>query len=442
MNLLAAVKHFCTQNKKVWVAYSGGLDSQVLLHLCLQIRMQHKFEFHAIHVHHGLSLHADQWVEHCQQFCEQNNIPIHLKYVVVDIERASQENAARVARYQAFVEMIAPQDILLTAHHQDDQAETLLLQLFRGAGVKGLAAMPICKQQNYLHARPLLSFSRKNLKDYAEQHNLQWIDDESNSNTKFSRNYLRQEIIPALLNHWPSVQRNISRSAEHCAEAQELLDEFSADLCLQMQGSEINTLSVSKLLNLNPAKQRLVLRSWIYTNGFSLPSRVKLETILKNVLTARWDRVPCVDWEGVEIRRHRDDLYIQAPLTAHDNQIELLWDFNEIDLPGIGKLQRELVKGAGLIPDIKHVTLRYRRGGEVAYLKNKHHDLKKLLQEWNVLPWQRDRIPLLYHDEKLISVVGYYIHADYKVKNEEIGNKVIVRSLEKRDTVARHPGSC
>ncbi len=395
MTLQASVTEFCRQYGKahVWIAYSGGLDSTVLLDLCHAVaRQEPSLLFHVLHVHHGLSRNADSWAEQCAATCQQYGLDFQLIYVQLPNKlKVSLEDAARTARYQAFAERIKSGDLLLTAHHQHDQAETVLLQLLRGAGPKGLAAMPMIKAFHAgLHGRPLLNVSRESLLMYARERNLQWIEDESNQNTSLTRNFLRHEVLPVLSSRWPSVEATLARSAQHCAEAQTLLDEVVLDKLLLVRGTVQNTLSLSKVLSFSPAWQRLLLRGWIEEQGFTLPDTDKMSSIQDNVLAARPDRQPSVSWQGVTIRRHQDNLYLIADAAV---------------TPAVGD---------GLMLDKSEVVIRQRIPGETVEILNRGRiALKNLFQEWQVPAWERSTLPLMFYGNKLIQVAGYFKDPDY-----------------------------
>ncbi len=311
-----------------WLAYSGGLDSHVLLHLFAQLRAVYPLRLHAVHINHGVSANAEKWVQHCEQVCRvlQVDFSSHkLNFSAVQTEFSSPEDFLRQYRYQHFATLLKPNDMLLTAHHQNDQAETVLLQLFRGAGPKGLAAMPQIKSlAQGLHGRPLLNFTRAELKSYAEQQQLQWIEDESNADVNFTRNFLRHDVMPLLEKRWPTLTNTLSRTAAHCAETQQVLDDFvQHDLQAVREGK---ALSVKKLLSLDVPRQSQVIRLWLSQNNFLLPSAVKMQQILQSILHAREDKTPCVSWSGVEIRRYRDHLFALQPLAPHDAAQVLQWD--------------------------------------------------------------------------------------------------------------------
>lgn len=433
MTLLSALRAFCSQHGRdntYWIGYSGGLDSQVLLSLCQTLRQTFPLKLHAIHINHGLSPHAHRWSAHCARTCQDYGIPLVERTIQLETTSGkSLEEAAREQRYAVFAEHLNAGDILLTAHQQDDQAETLLLQLVRGAGVKGLASMPVIKPFAHgFHGRPLLAFSRAELQRYAEAEQLQWIEDESNANTQFTRNFIRADIMPLLKSRWPSVTETLARSAAHCAEAQTLLQELAQESEATLQGSQAGTLSVAKLLALRPDKQKLMLRAWLQNLGYPLPDTKKIAAIQRDVLTAAWDRLPCVRWQGAEVRRYRDDLFVMSCLPATPQTTPVEWDVTKpLALPGIGTLQSSPVCGQGLRADIKNVVVMFRQGGESVELPGRgRHTLKNLFQEWNVLPWMRARIPLVFVDEQLVSAVGYFVNADFAAKKDEMGRMIFL----------------
>jgi tRNA(Ile)-lysidine synthase len=408
--LLNEVKDFCLSegiDKTYWIALSGGLDSVVLLNLFAALRPLFPLNLNAVYIHHGLSPNADHWAMHCDTICSKLNIHFHIHKVHVDLTLdQSPEEIAREQRYRVFATLLKQNDVLLTAHHQDDQAETVLLQLLRGAGPKGLSAMPKIKSLGLgLHARPLLHFSRDDLKKYAEQHALSWIDDESNTNTDFSRNFLRHEILPLLKQRWPSIATTLSRTATHCSATQQIVDDILLDELNHCGGNVKGTLSVKKLLAFSPNKQKLLLRAWLSEHEFILPSAQKLQQIQLDMLQARSDKMPHITWGDVELRRFRDDLHVMQRLSEFDPTQRYTWNMD----------QPLFIKGLGLLECptshllAKQVEVRFRQGGETIKLRGCHHSLKNLFQEWNIPTWQRDRIPLIYWEDKLCIILGYAI---------------------------------
>lgn len=402
---------------RVWVAYSGGLDSHVLLHAAAAVRT-HLGTVLAVHVDHGLNPASALWSEHCIEVCKALDVPIQVLHV--DAWAApgeSPEAAARAARYRALHEVVEEGDCLLTAQHQDDQAETFLLQILRGAGPRGAAGMPqVAPFGQGRIMRPLLSFPRAALRAYAERHGLHWVDDPSNFDTEFDRNFLRHEIVPKLTARWPSAARILARAAKHNAEAFKVLESVALDDLCRVLGDRPGTLSVAAVRDLDEVRCRNVLRFWLRERKLPIPSQAQLTHIVRDVLTAAQDAMPCVRWPGVEVRRYRDLLYAMPPLRPHASNAVLSWDVQHpLELPGgNGRLIALETIGTGLRADAAHasrVTVRFRRGGEHCRPagRGRTHALKKLLQEAGVPPWERDRIPLIYADDRLAMVVGFWI---------------------------------
>lgn len=442
--LINTVKEFCLNQgfeKTYWIAYSGGLDSLVLLHLFAELRLIYPLKLRAVYINHGLSQNAANWAVQCAEQCRQLQIDFCDKKIEIETVDKSLEEAARDCRYAVFAECLEVNDVLVTAHHQDDQAETVLLQLVRGAGPKGLAAMPAIKPfAKGFQARPLLDFTRKELKEYAEQNQLRWIEDESNTNTSFDRNFLRHHILPVLKTRWPGVTNTLSRVAENCAEAQQVLDEFvlkdlafvgesSLSSLQNSQETTPSTLSIKKLLQLDPVRQRHVLRAWFHKLHLPTPPSVKLQQIQTDMLNAQEDKLPHLVWSNVELRRYRDDLYVMLCMAQHDATQSYEWNFLQpLDLPNVGTLCALLTKGQGLRTDVQQVSVRYRQGGETLRLPGRkcHHSLKKLFQDWGIPPWQRDRVPLVYVGEKLAAIVGFFISEELEARGDEEGYKLML----------------
>jgi len=402
---------------RILVAYSGGVDSHVLLHALANLHSNlPELQIRVIHVDHRLSPNSQDWAHHCQKICQQLGVEFILSHIPKDayIAGKSLEAVARDFRYQAFATLLEPGECLMTGHNQDDQAETLLLQLFRGAGVKGLAAMPVLVAfKNGLFARPMLGISRSIIKNYAEHERLQWIEDESNLSINFDRNYLRQHIFPSLSARWPAIQKVVARTATHCAESAELLDELAQQDLAVCVGSVSGTLAVSSIKKLSIVRQKNLLRYWLRTHNLPVPSTIKLQHIQTDILNCRSDAVPLVAWEGCQVRRFQNDIYAMSPLQPHDNKQFIFWDIRApLVLPsGLGILTAKpsaAMSNVQLTENTK-VIVKFRCGGERFHPEGRSgsHPLKKLLQEWQVPPWQRERIPLIYVENELIAVVGY-----------------------------------
>jgi tRNA(Ile)-lysidine synthase len=417
------------------VAYSGGLDSHVLLHALNALGVN----LAAVHVHHGLSPNADLWSEHCLAVCKELDVPCRVSRVQVTAAGSGLEAAARSARYAALEQALGEGEMLLTAHHQDDQAETLLLMLLRGAGVAGLAAMPPLRRcaAGWL-ARPLLDLPRDALRHYAQTQGLSWVDDESNFDTSLDRNHLRHDLLPRLRQRWPAASRAMARSAAHLAEAKELLEELAAADLARSGGSRPGTLSVAALGQLTPARRRNLLRYWVRGQGLPLPDSVHLRRIEQEILPARPDAEPHVAWPGAEVRRYRDDLHALWPL-APLPAAELPWTADAplalsdgrilVAVPAAG-LGLSAARCAGA-----RITVRFRAGGErCAPVGRGHsHELKKLFQEAGVPPWERERVPLLFVDGVLAQVLGYWICEPFAAAAGEAGLDCRLADIASRD---------
>ena len=397
---LPDILHICPSTKRLWVAYSGGLDSHVLLHLLAQSDLN----LRAIHINHGLNSDADYWAEHCQNVCKALDVPCDVIKVTVDVAaRESLEAKARTVRYQAIIDAIAPDDVVLTAQHADDQAETLLLQLLRGSGVAGLAAMPeMSRLDKGWLVRPLLAYTRVELYDYAQAANLKWIEDSSNADTRFDRNFLRHEVIPRLQQRWASLSHIISRAASHQAEANELIQDLAELDLQQCQGHTSDQLCLDNLSELSSARQSNVLRFWIKKLALPSPTTKQLQQILSNLMTAKADGQPLVSWQGAEIRRYRQHLFAMPPLPSSTQNIKWLFPTPLPRLP-LGNLK--VTQGKGLaLPNGTELEIRFRQGGEVIRLNKHQRVVKKLLQAAGLPPWQRQFIPLIYLDNILIAI--------------------------------------
>ena len=424
-----------SQVKRFWIAYSGGLDSHVLLHAIASLRdFLPGIHLSAIHIDHGLSPHSAQWSQHCQNSCADLGVACRIiKVNAHPTAGESPEAAARAARYRAFTDIIGKGDCLLTAHHQDDQAETLLLQLIRGSGPAGLASMPAyaCFGPGSM-ARPLLAWGREQLWQYGKQHQLKWVEDQSNFDTGFNRNFLRHEIMPKLKSRWPSIAKTLSRAAGHQAEAAHLLRQL-AQQDLQEVAAKGDTLSVSALLRLNDERCRNMLRHWIKSRDLPLPDTSRLDQIISQMLTAPQDAEPLVHWKGCEVRRYRDALYAMLPLPSHDPVQKLVWVGSEpLVIPDIGILYGEVTIGTGINPEFfhhRHIEVGFRVGGEKCRPSGRRptHALKKLFQDKGVPPWQRDRIPLIFIDGNIAAVVGYWICHGYETAADQPGVTFILK---------------
>ncbi|MCW8386093.1 tRNA lysidine(34) synthetase TilS [Fluoribacter dumoffii] len=396
---------------KLFVGFSGGLDSTVLLHV-LACHPALFAKIVAVHVNHGISARASLWQQHCQQVCDLLNIPLIAHSV--EFERSANiEEGARIARYDFFSSLMKEQDCLLLGHHMDDQAETVLLQLFRGAGVDGLAAMSELSAFGPGEiARPFLSHSREQLEHYAVQHQISWIEDESNQDVNYSRNYLRHQIIPLLKRKWTGVAGNIARTALHCQQAKRNLDVLAAQDALAPENPNSltqNSLLITPLKELNRDRMANVLRMWLKNNRVQLPSTVTFERLIDEMIFARSDAIPQVSWGDVTVRRYQDHLYL---VRKNKNKLPPSLEWGAFPSPLIIidariHLQAKKHNPGLLIPPGTKIYVRFRVGGEKIVWRGQTKQLKKLFQEWGIPPWIREQTPLIYFDDTLAAVAGY-----------------------------------
>jgi len=399
---------------RLLVAFSGGLDSHVLLH-ALRAALARRGDdrpLQAVHVHHGLQPQADDWILHCEAVCAALSVPLAVSRVTVaeaDVAGQGLEAAAREARYRALADAMQPRDLLLIAHHQDDQAETLLLQLLRGAGPAGLAAMPRLAPfgPGWL-GRPLLDLPRRALEAHARDAGLAWVEDPSNADPRFDRNYLRQEILPRLAGRWPGASARLAAAAANQADALAQLDALARDDAERCRGEAPGTLSVQALRRLRRGRCRNLLRLWLRDKGLAAPTRGRMDAILDAALTAGPDRTPCVTWAEVEVRRYRDELHALPALPAPPRE-PIPWDLRRpLTIPALGlSLDPAFLAAAGITPGTcpGPVTVRFRRGGERIRLPGRAHSsaLKTLMQAAGMPPWERERLPLVYVGEVLVA---------------------------------------
>ncbi len=398
------------------VALSGGLDSTVLTHALVQPGISADVPIVAVHIDHGLQAESAQWAQHCRTFSASLGLEFTSVRVDVDLKSGlGPEASARAARYAVLADLVEPGDWLLSAHHRDDQAETVLLNLMRGSGPTGLAGIrPLRRFAAGWLARPLLDVPRGALLDYATAHGLSWIDDPTNRDRQYDRNYLRHEVLPRLEQRWPGAVGGIRRSADLAGEAADLVGELAAIDAIDIR-TRPECLDTRALLELSVVRQRNLLRHVVAELGLPMPGAVHLEQIVGELLPARSDAQPVVAWPGAMVRRYHDKLYLlrdgdQGEMTKDG----VAFDGDRLPLgPGMGKLVLRRGAKSGLSDATLRLglTLRYRRGGEEIKPVGQTHTrkLKKLLQDENVVPWMRDRVPLLYAEERLVAVADLWI---------------------------------
>jgi len=411
------------------IGYSGGRDSHVLLHALHGLTVgDPQRVLSAIHVHHGVQPEADAWEAHCEQACADLDVPLEVVRVSVpEASKSGPEAAARQSRYQAFEARLGDGEVLCLAHHRDDQAETFLLQLLRGAGPEGLSAMParaVLGKGSVV--RPLLEVAPAAIRDYADAFRLCWIDDPSNDDRRFNRNYLRHEVMPLLLARWPAATRTIARAAANQAAIARAAH-FIGGEALRGAGDVTESLPCEAIARLDPDAAQLAVRAWLKQRGYSPPSKTRLNRILHEVVAARPDAEPLVAWSGAEVRRYRGALYVMPPLLKPDADAVHSWALSGVPLDMVhGTLSAQPCVGKGLRAALcgdRRLEVRFRRGGERCRPAGEAHSssLKACFQRRGVPPWERNRLPLIFLDTELAAVADRWLCEGFEAREGEPG---------------------
>lgn len=424
----AKLKSWVQPGRHLMLALSGGVDSVALLDILAQLRASLHFSLSAVHVNHQISPNAADWAEFCARLCAGCDIPFQV--VRVDLKRQpgeSLEELARDARYRVFAEQQA--DFIVLAQHLDDQAETLLLQLLRGAGAKGLSAMAELQDRGKGQGaivRPLLDVPRRLILDYAALRGLQWIEDESNEDISYNRNFLRHRVLPELEKRFPGYRETFARASRNLAESVQLSDDLARmDRAIAVVNGNLR---VGALRSLSGARARNLLRYWLAESGIPMPSAGRLENLQQQLCSARDDAQIHISLGDTVIRRYRGEVHLEKKTPAPQPELALTWAFqDELELPDSGgRLLFERTTGQGLSLarlTAAPVTIRLRQGGERLRpdCLRPTRSLKNLLQEAGMPPWQRQRVPLLFSGEKLVFVPGIGAACEYRADEGEIG---------------------
>jgi len=414
-------------HSSILVGLSGGVDSVVLLHLLQNLSLRTSWQLSALHVHHGISPNADQWSDFCAELCTLLRIPLSIEHVdIAPLRSHGIEAAARKLRHEALAKQQC--DFVALAHHADDQAETMLLQLLRGSGVRGASAMTQLSKYDAgpSMVRPLLHCSRQEIIAYAAEHQLKWIEDESNADEFYPRNFLRHRIMPVLEEKFPAYRSTMSRSAAHFAEASMLLDELAEQDALQAIAE--GTLAVSALRKLSHQRGKNLLRFFLKTKGVQMPRTLRLDDMLHQLCVARDDAAVCISCGGYDVRRYLDRVFVHTSLGDFDRNTVLEWrGESTLDWPALNARLR-FIKTCGQGISLEKlqrepVSFRMRQGGESLRpeVRASARSLKNLLQEHHIPPWQRARLPLLYSGDELVWVAGVATEADYQALEHETG---------------------
>lgn len=410
---LPTIAHAVSPYRQLLVGFSGGLDSTVLLHRLKRWRdREPDVRIRAIHIHHGLSPHADSWAGHCEALCAAWSIPLIIERVTLQDEGLGIEAQARKARYAAFSAALQTGEALVTAQHLDDQCETFLLALKRGSGPAGLSAMPArASFAGTQLLRPLLGETRASLEAWAQTHRLSWIEDESNQDDSYDRNFLRLQVLPLLTRRWSHFADATARSATLCAEQESLLDELLSE-SLSALISPDGALAIAPLDTMSAIRRAALLRRWLAMHNAVMPSRAMLNRLWDEVAQAREDATPCIYLNGFEVRRFKGQLWwIKATPSLADVVLDWAAPGEPLRLPA-GRGVVALVQTGHVRPPLANetVSVRFKASGLLHIVGRRGgRKLKKIWQEYNIPPWKRDTTPLLFYGDTLIAAAGVFV---------------------------------
>jgi tRNA(Ile)-lysidine synthase len=414
------------------VALSGGADSASLLAAASALGAGFRgLPVRAVHIDHGLQTAASSFRESCTALCAGLNIPLAVIPITVETPPgASLEAAARDARYAALAAALRPGECLLTAHHREDQAETLLLQALRGAGLKGMSAMPTCRPLGRgWHLRPLLDVSQSELLAFGAATSCVSVMDPMNENLRFDRGYLRRRVWPLIESRWPGAAATLARTAQHAAEAQELLERAAAADVGRLRDGD--ALSVPGLRALSSPQRINALRFWLREGGVEPPSSARLNEALRQIFEADADHLPAIVWGGYALRRYRQRVFLTD---AHPPRLEGTrhWRVapgSRVDLgPDSGTLRwTAQIGGIDVRRLPETLTVRRRDDGETLKpaVKARTQSVQHLCQSQGVLPWMRDALPLVFAGDALIAVADLWLDARWCVTPLEEGLAVV-----------------
>ena len=407
------------------LGYSGGLDSSVLLAgLCRAGLAQRVL---AVHVHHGLHADADQWLAHCQHQAGLAGVDFIAERVDVS-GRGNLEQRARRARRQALLSHVGEQDALLLAHHRQDQAETLMLRLLRGAGARGLAAMAALQRwQGRDICRPLLGVARVDLAQAARVWQLQWIEDPANSQLHFDRNFLRHRVMPVLAERWPEAGQSLQLTASVLAEQAQLLDELAEQDFSTCDGAG-DSLALAGWQALSPARRRNLIYGWCRRRGMRPPPADRVARIDTELVPAAEDRQPEIRWSDGVLLRYRQRLWLVSPTAREPLSGRHLWHPQWQSRLGLGVISVCLAREGELVfrASGRPLQVRGAEGGERILLRGQHRQVSELWRAAGIPPWQRQRLPLFFVDGELVAAAAIGVADGWSVAPGEAAFRITI----------------
>ena len=418
---------------RIGVCYSGGVDSHVLLHLLSRKLLTTK-NLYALHVNHGISAQSDEWKKHSEKICRDLDIKFTSFDLNLSKKRNINENYLREARYEAIASWSKPGDILCTAHHKDDQVETILFRILRGTGINGLRGIPYKRESSgVVFLRPLIRFSKKEIIKYASLNNLEWVEDESNEDTSISRNFIRKELIPLVRRKWPKYRDAFEHISSHARDSSNLLDQLGDEDIEKCVASSFNELSIANISLLSKLRISNMLYRWLTLQSMEGVTYSLIKEIQENLLWTKDDSDPIITFgskskvKSFQLRKFNNILFLLPK--SSDSYLKdyspIMWDLNEpLKLPtGLLKAHESNGEGLSLLSSQNKVEVRFREGGERCRPigRNKSQTLKRLLQEYSVPPWKRSRLPLIYVNGRLAAVADLWVCGKFSTKKKYRG---------------------
>ncbi|CAL4318766.1 tRNA(Ile)-lysidine synthase [Buchnera aphidicola (Periphyllus testudinaceus)] len=414
--------------KKFLVAYSGGIDSTVLLYKLLEIKKKKNIKIRAIHINHQIYKESKKWSKHCKKICIKNKIKFIEEKIF--LKKKNIESQARKKRYQIFKKNLLSEEILLTGHNLDDQCETLILSIKRGSGPKGLSSISYKKKffKNIL-IRPLLEFSRSKIEKWAKKKKLKWINDHSNNNLSYDRNFIRHKIMPIIKKRWKFFPKNCLRTTQLIHNEHKLLNNFIHPI-IKKNLYKKKALYLKNIKKLNIKMQYFIIRKWINIQKKKLPSLIFLKNIIKNVINNKKKKNPKIVLKKYEIWKYQNHLFWIKKKPTIKNYI-IFWHppFKKLILPKnfgyLKMIKKKYSKNKLYIKKPKKnqlIIIKFQTNKKIQTHQNKtKKKIKKIFNEFKIPPWKRKKIPLLFYNNKLISIIGIIVtKKKYNIKEKKI----------------------